>query len=118
MFKLLRILTILVVFTTVTFAISARASTAEGPFPSRGEGVGGISGHVISDVNYHLADDPSYIQLVEFRLDGPASQVVVGFDQPSGEFFPCLNIRNRNWSCEVNDVLLKYVENIRIITTG
>jgi hypothetical protein len=118
MFKLLRVLILGFIVSVIVSAMNGQASSETNQYPSRGEGVGLVSGYAISDVHYHLGDDPTYISAVEFELDKPASQVMIGFDNPSNHFFICLNSSGDDWICEVNDVELSDVYKLQVIATG
>jgi hypothetical protein len=102
----------------IVTAMDARASSETNQYPSRGEGVGLVSGYTVSDVHYHLGDDPTYVRAVEFELDKSASQVMIGFDNPSNHFFVCLNSSGDDWICEVDDVELSDVHNLQVIAVG
>jgi hypothetical protein len=102
----------------ISYSFIAHASSETNQIPLRGEGAGRISGYNISDVHYQLADDPSYISGVEFDLDGPASQVLIGFDTASDQIFTCYNVGQRRWLCRVDDVEVSLINKLRVIAVG
>ena len=77
-----------------------------------------ISGYDISNVHYQLAEDPSTISAVELDLDGPASQVMIGFDSASSQMFTCFNTGQQHWFCKVNNVKLSLIDTLRVIAIG
>ena len=118
MSKLYRILLIVFLVFVPIIAIDAQASSGTNQVPKRGEGVGKISGYDISNIHYQLAEDPSYINAVELDLDGPAREVMIGFDSASDQMFTCFNGGQQHWFCKVNDVKLSLIDTLRVIAIG
>ncbi len=118
MYKLFRILIMVCLVSMISFSFIAYASSETNQIPLRGEGVGRISGYNISDVHYQLAKDPSFISGVEFDLDGPASQVIIGFDTASDQIFTCYNVGQHHWLCRVDNVALSLINKLRVIAAG
>ena len=95
------------------------ASSDTGGIKPGGEGLNQISGWVVSNVKYTLADDPSKLNAVEFDLDSQARTVQVGFLTANPQYFPCTNETGNHWLCEINrgiDIL--NIEGLRVIATG
>jgi len=108
---------VVVLFVTV-YSVSAQASSGVQGYPTRGEGAGSISGYAVSGLHYQLAQDPTLIGSVEFDLDAPARQVVVGFDPTPGRSFSCWNEAGYHWVCELDQIHLREVEGIRVSASG
>ena len=108
---------VVVLFVTV-YSVSAQASSGVQGYPTRGEGAGSISGYAVSSLEFSLAADPTLIGSVEFDLDAPARQVVVGFDPTPGRSFSCWNEAGYHWICELEGVYTGEVEGIQISASG
>ena len=107
---------LLALFVSVAFfATYALASADTNLSSKRGEGLSTISGWNVSDIQYHLAADPSQIGAVEFDLDGSAAQVIVGFDLASDSTFTCYNVSDYHWLCEITGVEIAQVNSLRVI---
>jgi hypothetical protein len=105
------------VFGVVFFAVNVQASAETDQNLSRGEGVGSVSGYVISDVHYSFAGDPLFISAVQFELDRPAAEVLIRFDQASDEFFSCHHNGDQEWICELTGVELCDLYTMRVFAT-
>jgi hypothetical protein len=68
-------------------------------------------------VHYQLTGKGS-VGGVEFDLDGPASQVVVGFDNASNHTFNCYSVSGFHWLCEVNGVEVAQINALRVIAVN
>jgi hypothetical protein len=112
--------TILLVFLIIltSYAINGQASSDTDQYPRRGEGGGGISGFVITNLHYHLGEEPSLIKAVDFDLDGPAARVEVSFDSPASQAFSCRNTSSFQWSCDLDQVKTGEVTEIWVSATG
>lgn len=118
MSKLSRFVILISVFFMISYALNAKTSSETNQFPIRGESVAEVSGFIVSDIHFRLADNPSYIKAVEFELDGPASQVMVGFDHPSNRFFSCRKREGHSWICDLDEIDIVDVHTIKLIATG
>ena len=118
MFKWFRFIFIALIIAVGFYSTNAYASSETLQYPSRGEGAAEISGYIITDVQYHLSKNPSKLGSVEFNLDGPASQVVIGFDIPADQLFTCRNVRGQHWFCEVHEVEIALIKEFRVIASG
>ncbi len=118
MYKLFRILLLAILVSVTLYVINADASSETNQIPIRGEGAGRISGFKVSDIHYRLAEDSLYISGVEFDLDGPANQVIIGFDTASDQSFTCINTGQLHWFCEVNNVMVSLIYKLRVIAVG
>jgi hypothetical protein len=103
-------------FTIALYATDAYASSETNQYPNRGEGAAGISGYVVSNLHFRLAEDPSYLNAVELDLDSPASQVVIEFDTASKQSFTCHNVDRQHWICEVENVEIAEINLIQVVS--
>jgi len=84
-----------------------------------GEGVGAISGWVISNTQYRLADDPSKLSAVDFDLDKPVDVMKVSVKASNSIFFECKNNTGRHWICDVEpSISISYVTELRVVAIG
>ena len=100
------------------FAINGQASSDTIQYPKRGEGTGEISGYAITNLQYHLAEDPTFISGVEFDLDGPAREVQVSFDSAPNLTFSCSFSSGYHWICELGQVKTGEVTKIHLSASG
>jgi hypothetical protein len=106
-------------FVSITFfATYAFASSDTNISPHKGEGAAPISGWNISNVHYRLGKNGSNLSGVEFDLDGPASQVMVGFENASERTFSCHHVDELHWSCEVDGVEVSRMDGLRVIAVN
>jgi len=118
MYRLFRIQFLALTVVIVLFTTYAFASTETGLSP-RGEGANTISGRIVSNIQYRLADDPSKISAVEFDLDGSADRVSVSLDSTTAKFFQCENNFGTHWVCAVNSqVRVADVNEVRVVSVG
>ena len=80
MVKTIKVLFFSVCILVASFAIHGQASANTMEYPIRGEGAGEISGYMVSNLHFRLAEDPTLISAVDFDLDAPASEVLISFD--------------------------------------
>ncbi|MFZ5885114.1 MAG: hypothetical protein ACOYYI_15185 [Chloroflexota bacterium] len=107
------------VFVVTSCTTYAFASSNENPAMQAGEGANAISGWAISNVHYRLAENPSRLSAVEFDLDQPADLVKVSFDGGGSEYFPCVNVSERHWVCDVRaQVELQSMSALRVVALG
>lgn len=101
-------------FTTYAFASSGTNISAQG-----GEGAQTISGWVVSNVQYRLADGSAMLSAVEFDLDKSAGTVKVSLDSSNPIYFDCLNIQGFHWVCDVNShVRVSAMDELRVVAVG
>ncbi len=85
---------------------------------SRGEGASQISGYVVTNVKYHLANEPSKIDIVEFNLDGPATVVKIKLVSADLNFYSCTRANAYLWRCEVNPAVdISSMDELRVIAS-
>ena len=116
MFKWIRIYILAAIVSVIFFATNASASSDTNHIPIRGQGASGVSGYVVSNVHYRLAENPSFLREVELDLDSPASQVIIGFDNPSGQSFTCHNVDQLHWLCNVDNVNIAGINLLRVVS--
>jgi len=117
-YKLFRILLAAFLVSVPLIAIDAQASSGTKQYPLGGEAAGRISGYDISNVHYRLVEDTSYLSAVELDLDGPAAQVMIGFDDASDQTFTCTHVGQGHWYCGVKDVKVSLIYQLRVIAIG
>lgn len=118
MHKLFRIQLIVLLVSIILFATYAFASSEANGSPRGGEGADRISGWNISNIHYQLAEDPTHIGAVEFDMDGPANQVMIGFNTDSDRAFSCFNVSGYHWLCQVDGVEVTWVTSLRVIAAS
>ena len=118
MYKWIRIYILAAIAFVTIFATNASASSDTNQIPKRGQGSTGISGYVISNVHYRPAENPSYLGAVELDLDSPASQVIIGFDNPSDQSFTCHNVDQLHWLCYVENVRIAEINQIKVVSVN
>ena len=117
MYKISRIVLLWFFVAIIACAIYAYASST---IPiRRGEGASQISGYVVTDVKYHLASDPSKIDVVEFNLAGPAMVVKVKLVSIDLIFHSCINASANHWRCDLNPAVnISSMDELRVIATN
>lgn len=90
-----------------TLAVSARAAEDPGLAAIGGEGVGSISGFVVSDIHYTLDDDLpgqlSSVSLAVIAPDGQTTPRVVAISLQTGQpTSSCYSTDGLHWSCPVS----------------
>ncbi len=119
MVRWFRFLIFILGITVALFAANAYASSDTNQYPRRGEVVPWISDYVISNIHFGLAAEaPSYLNVVELDLDGPASQVTIGFDSSMNQIFTCYDVGQNRWHCDVGKVELSLITNFRAIAVS
>ena len=118
MYKLFRLQMIALFVSVIFFATYAVASSDTNSSLKRGEGAAPVSGWNISNVHYQLAGNSSGLSGVEFDLDGPASQVAVGFDSASDRAFSCYNVDGFHWFCDVDGVEVVRLNTLHVIAAN
>jgi len=117
-YKFFRIQIFVLVFVIGLYAVRAFASS-ETRLPMGGEGVNTISGWVVSNVQYHLAQDPSKIAAIEFDLNGRAGVVKVNVRSSQPVFSDCKNITGTSWYCSISpEIEISNIDELRVIATG
>jgi hypothetical protein len=116
MFKITRIVLLWFLVAIIACAIYAYASST---VPIRGgEGASRISGYVVTNVKYHLANEPSKIDIVEFNLDGPATVVKIKLVSADLNFHSCIHANAYHWRCEVNPAVdIASMDELRVIAS-
>jgi hypothetical protein len=114
MVKLLRLQMIALIISVAIFATYGFAASDTKNSPHKGEGAAPISGWNISNVHYRLGKNGSNLGGVEFDLDGPASQVMVGFENASERTFSCYHVDGFHWSCEVDGIEVSRMDTLRV----
>ena len=116
--RLIQIQLIALLVSVTFFATYAFASSETNLSPKGGEGAATISGWDISNVHYRLAEDASKIGAVEFDLDGPATQVAIGFDTASDRSFSCYHVNGYHWLCELDGIEVARFNTLRVIAVS
>ncbi len=82
-----------------------------------GEGSSEISGWVVSNVHYQLAEnDPTKVMGVQVELSGPAGMVQVKGSSDQENFAVCQNITGNIWLCNFFSPLsLSEMDQLRVI---
>ena len=89
---------------TASFATFAFASSRTGQ-PVDGEGMSPISGYVVTNVHYVLAEDPSRLVAVEFDLNDTAIVVKASASSLGNPYFFCQNTSGYHWVCDFDSSL-------------
>jgi hypothetical protein len=85
------------VFATAAYALAASNTV---PASYAGEGAGGVSGYVVTNLQYNLnGTNASNIDSVTFTLDAAATDVIVRL-VTTGSYYTCQNTGGFNWSCD------------------
>ncbi|MCJ7678054.1 MAG: hypothetical protein MUO35_10080 [Anaerolineales bacterium] len=105
-----------------TLAVSAKASEDPGLAAIGGEGVGSISGFIISDIDFALDNDHpgqlSSVSLAVIAPDGRTTPRVVAISLQTGQpTSSCHSADGLHWSCPVSWPLAA-AEALRVIATG
>jgi hypothetical protein len=107
-----------IVSTIALFPVYAFTSANTGPKAS-GEGVSPISGRVVSNVKYELADNSSLIESVSLDLDGKADTVSIRLSTKSAMYATCSNVYGYHWQCDFyGTVRLADMDELRVIAVG
>ncbi len=102
----------------VVFPVYAFASSNSGPAAS-GEGASAISGWLVSNLNYQLSNDPSFVNAVSFDLDGAAGTVFVKLNSNSATYAACANVYRYHWQCDFSSgIRLSDMNEFRVIAVG
>jgi hypothetical protein len=117
--KLIRFQLIALFFFIAFYGVYAFASTDTGAVRTGGEGASLISGWTVSNVQYRLGTDASWISAVEFDLDGAADVVQVSLHSANPTFFVCENVTGTHWVCNTHSqVMVADADELRVIATG
>ena len=103
-----------VIIASTTYAFASNNTLLPG---TRGEGVGDTSGYAVTDIAFNLNADPTRIDSVAFRLDGPAATVKIKLDD-SSTWYACSNVTGDNWICQTEGVSLESVTQTRVIANS
>jgi len=107
-----------IVIGIVAFPVYAFASSNSGPAAS-GEGASTISGWVVSNLSYQLANDPSFVSGVSFDLDGTAGTVSVKLNSSGASYTACTNTYEYHWQCDLSSGMrLSDMSEFRVIAAG
>jgi len=116
--SLIKLFTFAIFIGTAIFPIYAFASSNSGGQAS-GEGASPISGWTTSNVNYQLAEDPSFAKSVSFDLDGPANTVSVKLSSNSTAYANCTNVNLYHWQCNFPaGIRISSMDEFRMIAVG
>lgn len=100
------------------FPIYAFASSNSEP-GTFGESTGTISGWTVSNIDYQLSDNPSFVKSVNFDLDAPARTVSVKLDTKSNVYANCTNVSTYHWQCDFPaGVRLSSMDEFRMVAVG
>ncbi|MBK9928017.1 MAG: hypothetical protein IPP66_22325 [Anaerolineales bacterium] len=101
----------------IIFPVYAFASTDSGPQAS-GEGIGTISGWVVSNVEYQSSNDPSLVGGVSFDLDKAAGNVSAKISSTS-QYANCSNVYEYHWRCDFPaGISIASMDKLHVIATG
>ena len=115
---IIRVFVLAIVFVIALFPVYAFASSNTGPKVS-GEGASTISGWVVSNVQYQLANNPSFINSVSLDLNGKADTVSVRLSTQSATYTTCTNIYEYHWQCDFFGTLrLADMDELHVIAVG
>jgi len=116
--SLFKLYVICIVIGIVAFPVYAFASSNSGPAAS-GEGAATISGWVVSNLSYQLANDPSFVSGVSLDLDGAASTVSVKLNSSGAIYTTCSNTYEYHWQCDFSSgAKLSEMNEFRVIAVG
>ena len=100
------------------FPVYAFASANTG-YKASGEGASAISGWVVSNVKYQLADNPSFIRSVSLDLNGKADTVSIRLSTEGATYTTCTNIYKNHWQCDFFDAMrLADMDELDVIAVG
>ena len=118
MLKLFR-LQLIIMFAAALFYAAYAFASSDTNVPAAGEGVNTISGWVITNVQYHLADGTAKVSTVEFDLDGTADVVKVGFGSFDSKYYSCVNGNNNHWVCDVYPLVeVSAMNELQVVALG
>lgn len=116
--SLIKLYLICIVLGIIAFPVYAFASSNSGSAVS-GEGASSISGWTVSNIKYQFAEDVSFVNGVDFDLDGAAGTVSVKFSSDSTMYNTCTNVYGYHWQCSFsNSVSLANMDEFRVIAVG
>ncbi len=118
MYNLIKLFAFALILGVALFSVPAFASSHSGVEIS-GEGVSQISGWVVSNVSYQLAENPSQVKSVSFDLNAPAGYVSVKMVSNSMDFSTCSNRGGYHWQCDLHaNVTISSMDEFRVVATG
>jgi hypothetical protein len=116
--SLFKLYVICIVIGIIAFPVYAFAASNSGPAAS-GEGASTISGWVVSNLSYQLANDPSFVRGVSFDLDGPARTASVKLNANGALYTTCTNVYEYHWQCDFSSgIWLSDMNEFRVIAAG
>ncbi len=113
----LRLVFFILMMAVIGSATYAFASSDAMVVPARGEGAGGISGWVISNVHYQLSENAVEISGLEFDLDRPARMVRVKAVSGEKDFYACNHQGNNHWFCAIQATPISKMDELRIVAS-
>lgn len=102
----------------VILSMSYAFASSNNVYPNTGgDGLGSISGYVITEVSYHLAQDSSRVDSVSFSLNAPATFVRIQLTDTQTQWSSCTHTGDNRWTCDTS-VPLSDVNQLRVIAGG
>ncbi len=100
---------------SITYAFASSNTTYPNP---AGNGNGGISGYVISNVHYNQGNDPSKIASVNLTLSAPATRVNIRLSDTQSNWYGCTNVNANDWMCDTQNTPLKSANQLQVSASG
>lgn len=112
-YQLLALITLAILFSLYAFA------SKDAGILVAGEGASPISGWVVSDIQYTVAEGSNQIAAVAFDLNAPAGQASVSLNMASGRSFPCSNPVATHWTCPIHSqVSVAEIDQFQVTALG
>jgi hypothetical protein len=115
--KVIIITLVALIFGSVATAFAASNTV---PVTNSGDGVGIVSGYVVSNVLYGLnAIDPSKIDTVRFTLNAAATTVKIKLVAAGTTYYTCTVVTGNNWTCPstVTQATVLTADQLRVIAS-
>jgi hypothetical protein len=104
-----------VILSSVSYAFAS--SNAGYPNPA-GDGTGGISGYVVSNVEYNPGNDASTIKSVSFSLSAPARSVAIRLTDSQTDWSNCANVTGNDWVCDTRNMPVASANQLQVSASG
>jgi hypothetical protein len=112
------VLLVLFIIASSVFVAYAFASTKAQSSPIGGEGVSAISGYNVTNVSYHLDNDPSQIDSVSFTLDAAATFVKIKLLASQSNWYDCNPLSENEWVCDTTGASVKSADQLTVVASN
>jgi hypothetical protein len=115
MFKIILMWAVILSATGVTYVYAASNTNSTS---NAGEGLARSGGYVVTNLEYHFASDPAYLDAVSLDLDQPAAKVMVKLIAADSHYYPCVNTNGTHWQCDVGQTDISSVDQFGVIASS